>query len=106
WLDHPDSAVFKAAEQANGVPANHFVLTWNAGRQVAIGPLASTTYDPSTGDIWLDAASGAPVKANFSMRISNGGEAATIATQFDVTNINRPLTVAPPAPSPRASANG
>jgi hypothetical protein len=109
WLDHPDAAVFKGSEQVNGVRANHFVLTWKAGRQVAVGGLSSTTYDPATGDIWLDAASGAPVKANFSMRVNNGGEAATITTQFDTTRINQPVAINPPpvapAAAPRASAS-
>jgi predicted small lipoprotein YifL len=104
WFDHPDSAVFKATETANGVRAHHFALTWKAGRQVAFGAISTTTYDPTTGDVWLDAASGALVKAKFSMRVSVGGEVSTIVTNVDVTNINRPVSITPPAAQKAASA--
>lgn len=105
WLDHPDTAAFKGPEQANGVRANHFVLTWKAGRQVVFGPLSATTYDPTTGDVWLDAASGAPVKAGFSMRVNTGGEVSAITAQYDVTRIGQvPQITAPPAQKVPAGA--
>jgi hypothetical protein len=97
WFDHPDSAVFKARESANGVQANHFVLTWKAGRAVSLGAISSTTYDPTTGDVWLDIASGAIVKAAFTMRVNNGGGVSPVVCQMDLLNINRPLTITPPA---------
>ncbi len=96
WLDKPDSAVFKGTDTANGVRAHHFVLTWKAGRQIGIGGLSASTYDPTTGDIWLEATSGAPVKANFSMRIANGGEVSTIVTEYDVTKIGQVAAIAAP----------
>jgi len=105
WFDHPDAAQFKGLENANGVPANHFVLTWKAGRPVAFGAISSTTYDPTTGDVWLDAASGAIVKAAFSMRVGAGAEVSTIVTKVDLTNINRPVTITPP-PAQQAPAGG
>lgn len=96
WFDHPDGAAFKGVETANGVRAQHFVLTWKAGRQVSLGAISSTTYDPTTGDVWLDAASGALIKAAFTMRVNNGGGVSPVVSHLDVTNINRPLTIAPP----------
>lgn len=105
WFDHPDAAVFKNQEVANGVRANHFVLTWKAGRQLRLGGISSTTYDPTTGDVWLDASSGAIVKAVFTMRVSNGGGVSPIVSHMDLTNINRPLTIAPP-PAQKLPANG
>jgi hypothetical protein len=96
WFDHPDAAVFKGTETANGVRANHFVLTWKAGRAVSFGAISSTTYDPTTGDVWLDAASGAIVKAAFTMRVNNGAGVSPIVSHMDLVNINRPVTIAPP----------
>jgi len=105
WFDHPDTATFKGTESANGVRANHFVLTWKAGRPVSFGAISSTTYDPTTGDVWLDAASGAIVKAAFTMRVNNGGGLSPIVSHMDLTNINRPVTIAPP-PAQKAQPNG
>jgi hypothetical protein len=102
WLDKPDGATFKTTEMANGVPTHHFVLTWKASRQVGVGGLSATTYDPTTGDIWLEATSGAPVKANFSLRVANGGEVSTIVTQYDVTRIGQVAAIT--APKVAASA--
>src|SRR5581483_2633821 len=102
WFDHPDSATFKGVETVNGVRTNHFVLTWNAGRMVSLGAISATTYDPTTGDVWLDAASGALVKAMFSMRVSAAGTVSEMTTHMDVTSINRPLTITPPP----VAANG
>jgi hypothetical protein len=105
WFDHPDAAVFKGTETANGVRANHFVLTWKAGRPVNFGAISSTTYDPTTGDVWLDAASGAIVKAVFTMRVNNGGGVSPIVSHMDLLNINRPVVITPP-PAQKPAANG
>lgn len=102
WFDHPDAAAFKGVETVNGVRTNHYALTWNAGRQVSLGPLSASTSDPTIGDAWVDAASGAIIKAGFTMRVSGGEQ---ISSSMNVTYLNRPIAItAPPLPKPAASA--
>jgi len=104
WFDHPDSAAFKGAEPINGVQANHYGLTWKAGRQATLGGISATTYDPAVGDVWLDSASGALIKSIFSMRVNAAGGQAQVTGSMDVTNINQPITVTPP-PAQKAATH-
>lgn len=105
WFDHPDSAIFKGVDTVNGVRTNHYALLWHAGRQVSLGPLSASTYDPTAGDAWLDIASGALIKAAFTMRINAGGSPAEISSNMNVTYLNRPIAITPP-PLPKPSVSG
>ncbi|MBV9120679.1 MAG: hypothetical protein JOZ39_08210 [Chloroflexi bacterium] len=97
WFDHPDAAQYHGRENANGVAAEHFVLTWKAGRQVGLGAISATTAGPSSGDVWLQASDGALVKASFTMRVNGLGGQSDVSSRFDVTNINRPVKIDAPA---------
>lgn len=97
WFDHPDSATYKGMDTVNGVRAEHFALMWRAGRAVNLGAISSTTYDATPGDVWLDAATGALIKASFSMRVNGYGGVSPVSSHLDVTNINRPVKITPPA---------
>jgi len=97
WFDRPDSAVFVAVETVNGVRADHFRLGWRTGRQATLGTISWTTAEPASGDAWIDVASGAIVKAMFGMKVTSGGALANVSSEFDLTRINQPVTIAAPA---------
>ena len=103
WFDHPDAAAFKAAENVNGVRANHFVLTWKPGRQVNFEGLTATSSGTASADVWLDATSAAIVKTSFSMGVTSAAGLSQVSANMDVTNINGPIVITPP---PVAAASG
>lgn len=97
WFDHPDGVRFVGYSTVNGVRAEHFALTWRAGRQATLGSLTATTVNPTTGDVWLDEANGALIRASFDMRVGGTGGVSSVATRLNVTNIDVPVhIVAPP----------
>ncbi|MHB8620240.1 MAG: hypothetical protein ACYDAG_11845 [Chloroflexota bacterium] len=104
WFDHPDSAVFQRREPANGLVANRFALTWNTGRPVSLGSLSSATSGPSSGTGWIEASSGAIIKASFTMPVSLDVGTVSVLGRIDVTNARRPIRIVLPATQPTPGA--